>query len=235
MKKTFICKAIDCAIDWHDWEQEILFLGTKENKYEINPKNIVDIILTDISENHATIPDDKYEEFKETLIYGSLGTTISFQYVAGTSTYPDGSVEDIYDTLSITKNNQNFKVSNNSQYELDIWYQITEIEEDDIIYLPVREFIMAPKYSPMVEQAETEYFTDFDEAVKYLDNMQDLPKEKIMPFLIEKRTLLIDSKRSIDENDWYIMNTKLLDIINNKEHEFYSPSNSWIVEKIKEA
>ena len=207
-KKYFILKHTYTSMDWHDWKEYWCFLGKEKNKYEINPDGFINIVLNDIAK------DNSFSRNIANNIRKALSKGITYRKFF----YEDGGDMSIYingDTIT-------------SQMEY-YWtcidtYTLIEIEAENIVYLPVEQFICWPKRSPGCERIYTEYSESLTEAKADLKKIEST-KEEIYPYHSSKKSILITDKNKITEDTWYQDQIKIIkDTPNPKKDNSWHPS-----------
>lgn len=175
------------AVDWHDWTEYSQTIKYKNGvdipKDKIMPviaRNIKKIIKCPAGTIEAALKENEHEFINEDNYSVKLSKT-SYGY-----------------SLRIIDN----------EAECNIDYHIKEIPDDKVVYLPVREYITAPKVTAGVQRCFTPYFTSYEEAVKAMKTLPNPPKGI---FRRQKSNLIVDNVDDLEDDLWYINNITMIE------------------------
>lgn len=210
VKMVAVVEALEYrGMDWHDWKEKYYYLG-EETDYKMDPSIAEHAIFMD-AVSGLTLPCGAEELFGR------------FQRDGAVTVLP----EDEDGACRFEKTDSGYMMTcNASGYKVDTAYTVKLMWEEEVRYLPVRQFMKAPKVSPGTARTETGYTANCRAAKEYVTGMEKLPPKKIMPFSGEETGLYIGSASEFDGNDWYEAQQTLARVLGNDPNvywETYSP------------
>ena len=202
MKKYFIRKDYYSAMDWHDWSSYISFFGRPEDGFAVNKDDFLKLCFKDFDANHYDMKElggseRVIKELNEHSVFESEFGIVDI----GFALY-DGD-DDAYDE-ELTIN------SYENGFEIKLCYYLLSFEADEVVYLPVEQFLCLPKGSPGCQRCYSTYFKDFDAAYKFYDKLKT--GDKISPYEEHMKSIFIGTKEDFDDDKWYKMNMEVLSL-----------------------
>ena len=186
------------AFDWHDWTQCTHVLKNK-NGIDFTGKDCEEEILNKYFENEKSSIDIK--NTAKAMKRMSVNDTI-----------------EIDDATTITKPEENvYKFAIYDEVTSEFTYEILDDQKEEIVYLPVRQYICFPKYTPVIERCFCKPFKTYKEAASYIENqMPDLKTdlcERIEDIVCPVYASLIEN------NTWYLNQAKIFENYTREEME----------------
>ena len=195
--------------DWHDFKSWNSYLGKKEDKYAVNPKDFVELVKQDILKSYE-LTQSIIDQIQEK-VQMNTETTI---------------VDDMVQIIIKAQSDEITMDYDWCGFSSQETYVLKDIKNP--VYLPTEEFVGFDKMTSGCERCYTTYFEDFDQAIQYLGNITST-QEQISPFTESKKTLLIGEKIEFDDNEWYQEQQQIIEVTagNPKNYSSWHPLPSF--------
>lgn len=208
---TYIERSVYYALDWHDWKTTTSFLGDERDKYVISG-DPVEAILRDVLDVFR-VTDEKIKEIREKIVSHGLAV---FEAVLFSNS--NGTPEEPSEVFVRRLDDLHYRVDVETFVSYEINYEIKRIDERDVAYLPVRQYICFPKITPHADRTIHLYTESFELAQKRLKEFPAFMENQL--FEDCKDIILIASRQEFDNNSWYRGQVELYKVFQTDEELF---------------
>lgn len=195
----YIKKFLYGGLDYHD-AKEVISQLEWDGRFDVPADSVEACILADVM---VRFPQADKGKIKDAL---EGNGTYKFPIPStddGTVASPDEPEEQWPDWAEISGH----KVSEHyacGQVFYETEYDVKNIAEENVCYIPSEQFYAIYKGIPLIERFYHEPFSQYDEAVKFMESMEkhDLRSEVV---------ILVHDRPKIMETDWYKANMKVVE------------------------
>lgn len=221
MKHTYLQTSTFSGIDWHD-------MCTHNNQILENGSPVI----SDVRKTIIDMVCSDYERF--------LGTDIKRRKIADVydgvlGEYTLETSESSTLTIGYSKDVPPvFYAELESQFEVKTYYDVSEIDDKDVVYLPVMEYRNGLKYGDTVERFFHEPFATYEEALDFIDKTKrsdDITKDHIRcglncpPVLrYDNYQVFVFDKNELKENKWFKLNMQAIELMREQGINEYDDS-----------
>ena len=183
--------------DWHVFRRSRVYVGADKGcvvKPEEAERALFEYAVSGVADKDEI--DGLYGEFQKT------GKMVLRRYDGSTGAV---SVVD----LKKTKDGYHLFKDDAEAGRSDTDFRFKEMPAGDVMYLPVREMLTAPKVSPGEVELVSSYTGDYAAALRFVESMPYLSDEDRGMFEEERHTIYVGSKAEFDASPWCISDCNL--------------------------
>lgn len=209
MKNTYIRRTVTGGLDWHDISSESEFLK-ETGAFEI--KDVAKTIAKDVYEHLRTMRISTENPGSVTVLANIPSLEEITKNIRDKKEFTVASA-DGFELLACWKpeNNALQQFFYAGQVTYDVEYGIREIEQKNVVYVAIENYLTPMKGIPSIERFYHGPFTDIDDAKREFDRIQKYINargtEGVRP------ELLIIDKQKIRRTEWFRYNRQVIRLL----------------------